>query len=190
MVSEKSNFISEGENNFLSKTLEEKIKDEVISDDDFYIWKEISVDDKCSGHPIFISILNRLISFSKQQFGQTLKLHYFGFAYQKRGFDYHADSVWPEEFKDRFLGLPDTNGNNYTNYSGKWIPNPLPTRKFTTVLYLNDDIEGGETHFPTLNVLVRPQKNKVVGFGCDEKFVHGVMPTTSGIRKVFICWFE
>jgi len=190
MVSEKYNFISESEKNFLLNTLEDKIRDEIITDDNFYIWKEISVDDRCSGHPIFISIMNRTISFAQEKFGQNLKLHYFGFAIQKRGFDYHADSVWPELSEDRFLGIPETNKNNYINYSGIWVPNPLPTRKFTTVLYLNDDIVGGETHFPTLDVLVKPVKNKVVGFGCDEKFVHGVMPTTSGIRKTFICWFE
>ncbi len=68
--------------------------------------------------------------------------------------------------------------------------NYCPWRVFTTVLYLNDDIVGGETHFPTLDVLVTPKSKKIVGFHCDESHVHGVMPVTSGYRKAFIMWFK
>lgn len=190
MVSEKKDFITDEENSILFNLLEKRIEPYEIVGGDFYIWKEISKKDKCFQNLFFLRIFNRNLLFARNQFGQNLNINYMGFAVQKRGFDYHADSVWPEEEEHRSLGLPGSHGEGYKNYNGKWIPNYVPNRKYTTVLYLNEDIIGGETHFPTLEIFVKPQKNKIIGFGCDENYIHGVMPTTEGVRKAFICWFE
>jgi hypothetical protein len=190
MVYIKDNFITDSENLFLLNEMNSKLKISSSREGEFYEWYEIDEKDTILNSLEFMRILNRHLLFSKNSFGQNLKLHYVGFANQTKGFDYHADSVWPEEEEKRNLGTPSNQQNNFLDYKGNWIPNYVPTRKFTTVLYLNDDFEGGETHFPTLEVLVKPEKNKIVGFGCDEKYVHGVMPTSGGIRKAFICWFE
>lgn len=190
MVHIKNNFIEESKNSFLLSILNERCNKNLSYQDSFYEWYEISKQDEIFKSPIFLRIFNRTLFFARDCYGSKLNLDYFGFAYQTKGFDYHADSVWPENPDMRSMGVPSKENNTYSNYEGNWIPNYVPTRKFTTVLYLNEEFEGGETHFPTLDILVKPDKNKILGFGCDEKYVHGVMPTTGGIRKAFICWFE
>jgi hypothetical protein len=190
MVHIKNNFIDETENNFLFSFLNEKTNKSFSTEENFYEWYEISKDDDIFNSPLFLRIFNRNLFFVRNSYGTNLKLHYCGFANQTRGFDYHADSVWPEIPENRVMGLPSKENNTYSNYQGNWIPNYVPNRKYTTVLYLNEGFDGGETHFPVLDILVKPEKNKILGFGCDEKFVHGVMPTTNGVRKAFICWFE
>lgn len=190
MVNIVENFISDSENDYLSGVLDSKLKNFIPESEVFYKWFEIDLKDKLFDDLNFLRIFNKNLSFAKEHFDTKLSIHYLGFAYQNKGFDYHADSVWPENQDDRFLGYPTLDGIGYKNYQGNWIPNYVPTRKYTTVLYLNENFDGGETHFPTLDTLVKPKKNKIAGFGCSEKYVHGVMPTTNGLRKAFICWFE
>lgn len=190
MVHLKNNFIDDSENSFLLSFFEEKSNKNLSPTESFYDWYEISKQDEIFKSPIFLRIYNRNLFFARDCYGSKLSLDYFGFAYQTKGFDYHADSVWPENPNKRSMGYPSKENNTYTKYDGTWVPNYVPTRKFTTVLYLNEGFDGGETHFPTLDILVKPEKNKIVGFGCNEKYVHGVIPTTNGIRKAFICWFE
>jgi hypothetical protein len=87
------------------------------------------------------------------------------------------------------LGDP-TRDELYTNYEGEWIPNYASSRRFTTVLYLNDNFDGGETHFPIQDVKLKPESKKLAGFYCDRDYVHGVLPTTNGVRKALIVWFD
>ena len=190
MIIQNEHFISDDENESLLKELEFRFSELVVEPEPFYFWVDLKNDTSITKNPLFLRVYNRLLQLVKKETGESLRMSYFGFAIQTKGFDYHADSVWPENASDRNLGTPQINENTYKNYSGLWIPNYVPDRKFTTVLYLNDNINGGETHFPTQQLLVKPQKNKVVGFECDENHVHGVMPTTQGVRKAFISWYE
>lgn len=43
------------------------------------------------------------------------------------------------------------------NYKGK-------DRLYTVIIYLNDDYEGGETVFPNINKIIKPEKGKAVIF--------------------------
>lgn len=54
---------------------------------------------------------------------------------------------------------------------------------FTGVIYLNDDYEGGEIHFPALAVQHKPKKCTAIAFGGDLD--HGVLPVLSGTRYIF-----
>jgi hypothetical protein len=55
---------------------------------------------------------------------------------------------------------------------------------------LNDNFDGGETHFPIQDVKLKPESKKLAGFYCDRDYVHGVLPTTNGVRKALIVWFD
>jgi hypothetical protein len=188
MVTDIDNFITEEERLQLLEELSNGLDTSKITEDEFYIWDNLEVDELENLNPIFKKILDRQYKLIEIEEGLTdLKLDYFGFATQTRAFPYHADSVWPKEEKDRFLGWPGRDG--YTFYQGEWISNYVERRIYTTVLYLNDNFEGGETHFPVLDELYKPKSKKLVGFYCDENHVHGVFPVKNGIRKAFICWF-
>jgi hypothetical protein len=50
------------------------------------------------------------------------------------------------------------------------------------VAYLNDDFEGGDVYYPTLNIVLKPIKNALVIHPGTLKYLHGVTDVTSGIR--------
>lgn len=190
MIIEEQNFITDYENDGLLSILGRSVKYDTFDSDPFYKWYEISKDDPLCQLQFFKNLLKKhfdLLSARVEK--RTWKINYMGFAYQTAGFPYHADSVWPSNESDRYMGDPSHDHNNFIDYQGDWIPNYVPTRLFTTVLYLNT-VEGGETDFPSLNLRLKPEPKKIVGFHCDEKHVHGVMPTTKGVRKAFIIWYE
>lgn len=68
-------------------------------------------------------------------------------------------------------------------------------RKYTLLAYLNDDFEGGGTHFPNVDVLVQPKKRRVVIFnnlGEDGKVLkaayHAGLPVTVGRKYAINIW--
>ena len=71
-----------------------------------------------------------------------------------------------------------------------WKPpgnEPLIWRKSTdrdlsTVLFLNDDFEGGDFVFPEFRVRVRPEPGMLVCFPSTHEYLHGVEPVTKGTR--------
>jgi prolyl 4-hydroxylase len=68
-------------------------------------------------------------------------------------------------------------------------------RKYTILIYLNDDFDGGETEFPVLGIKVKPEKGKAVIFRSvdDEGNIipesrHGGNPVTRGEKWVCNKW--
>ena len=191
MVIQKQDFISDYERDFLLGEIENNIKDLKFGSNPFYHWINLDVTDPILSTLHYKKLIEKHFKFLNESIEvRDWEIDYIGFAYQTKGFDYHADAVWPENPESRSLGTPDHHHDNFSHYDGEWVDNYCPWRVFTTVLYLNDDIVGGETHFPTLDILVTPKSKKIVGFHCDESHVHGVMPVTSGYRKAFIMWFK
>jgi prolyl 4-hydroxylase len=70
-------------------------------------------------------------------------------------------------------------------------------RTHTLMIYLNDDMEGGETDFPKLNKKIKPQKGKAIwwknidenGKGIDEVFHEGC-PIINGKKYIITAWFR
>ena len=70
-------------------------------------------------------------------------------------------------------------------------------RKFTTLMYLNDVEEGGETEFPKLNLKVSPKKGRMVYFENYTKdgkinwdSSHRSLPVTKGEKWAFNLWYH
>jgi prolyl 4-hydroxylase len=68
-------------------------------------------------------------------------------------------------------------------------------RKYTMLVYLNDDYDGGGTFFPNLDFMVRPKKGRVVIFNnLDENgkvipaAFHAGLPVTVGRKYVINIW--
>lgn len=80
------------------------------------------------------------------------------------------------------------------------ISNPkdmIASRIGTVLIYLNDDYEGGGTHFPKLNYTVKPEKGKAVIFWTldkDNKIIdkalHGGEPVISGTKWICNKWLH
>jgi hypothetical protein len=190
MVINQPNFISDSELKQFVEDLEFLTSQDVIEDDVFYKWYLLDHTKLETYHPYYSLVLERMKNKIRRVTGlKGIDINYFGFAYQTKGFPYHADNEWPIESRNRNLGDP-TRDELYTNYEGEWIPNYASSRRFTTVLYLNDNFDGGETHFPIQDVKLKPESKKLAGFYCDRDYVHGVLPTTNGVRKALIVWFD
>ncbi len=71
-------------------------------------------------------------------------------------------------------------------------------RLYTALFYLNDDYEGGATHFPKLDISVTPVTGRLLVFGnCEKntnirtpKSLHAGLPVTSGVKWAFNLWFR
>ncbi len=68
-------------------------------------------------------------------------------------------------------------------------PNATPHRCFSSLLYLNDDYEGGETFFPGYAIRLKPEAGMLVLFGAGPEFVHGVTRVRRGLRYTYAGWF-
>lgn len=62
------------------------------------------------------------------------------------------------------------------------------TTALTSITYLNDDFEGGETYFEN-GISVKPKKGKTVFFD-GMKYRHGVNPVRNGKRFVLSNWYS
>lgn len=58
-----------------------------------------------------------------------------------------------------------------------------------TLIYLNDDYEGGEIYFPEYDISIKPEPGDLLTFPDNPNFVHGVRPIISGIRYTTPRWF-
>lgn len=75
------------------------------------------------------------------------------------------------------------------NMEADGSPNTSSHRDYTSIIYLNDDYEGGHTYFPSLGVRVAPKAGSLVLFGAGFEYVHGVTKITSGKRYLYSGWF-
>ncbi|MES2606349.1 MAG: 2OG-Fe(II) oxygenase [Pseudomonadota bacterium] len=75
------------------------------------------------------------------------------------------------------------------NINPEGTPNNTAHRAYSSILYLNDDYEGGETFFPGHGVRVKPEPGLLVLFGAGCDYVHGVTRVVRGQRYTYAGWF-
>jgi hypothetical protein len=96
----------------------------------------------------------------------------------------HVDYINPDFNRER--DLPDGYNDSYFTKESeeKWrIYNT--TKHYTSMLYLNEDFEGGELYFPTYdNFTIKPKPGLLVIFEGTVLNPHGVTQVTNGTRYV------
>ena len=66
----------------------------------------------------------------------------------------------------------------------------------TALIYLNDDFEGGETEFPELNLIIKPELGKLVIWDnmvdgkLDYASIHAGLPVKSGVKYIAVVWIR
>lgn len=77
-------------------------------------------------------------------------------------------------------------GNGQAPHADKQLPdgspNMYPQNDISSLVYLNEDYEGGEIFFPNQSIQLKPPKNGLIFFPGDIFFLHGVTTVISGIR--------
>ena len=53
---------------------------------------------------------------------------------------------------------------------------------YGSILYINDDYEGGELFFPAYGMCIKPKSGTLVFFPSSDMYAHGVTEVISGIR--------
>jgi hypothetical protein len=61
-------------------------------------------------------------------------------------------------------------------------PNPFPTYDLNSLIYYNDEFEGGELYYPQHDIVVKPEPGLAVAHPGDINYLHGVKMVTSGER--------
>jgi predicted 2-oxoglutarate/Fe(II)-dependent dioxygenase YbiX len=59
----------------------------------------------------------------------------------------------------------------------------------SSILYLNDDYEGGELYFEGLDLLVKPKANQLIFFPSGAEFRHEVKPVIKGDRYTLASFY-
>jgi len=72
--------------------------------------------------------------------------------------------------------------------TGEIIWRKSTDRDLSTVLFLNDDFEGGEFCFPDFRIKVKPEPGLLVCFPSNQLYKHGVEPVKSGERYSIVNW--
>lgn len=63
-------------------------------------------------------------------------------------------------------------------------PNDLYWRRFGAILFLNEDYEGGEIHFPNQNITFSPKQNTLLIYPGTAEFVHEKNKITKDTRYI------
>lgn len=61
-------------------------------------------------------------------------------------------------------------------------PNAFPDYDLNSLIYYNDDFEGGDLFYPQHDIVVRPKPGLAVFHPGDVNYLHGVSMVTSGYR--------
>ncbi len=68
-------------------------------------------------------------------------------------------------------------------------PNETPWRAFASIIYLNDDFEGGRIHFPKLGLQPEIKPRMMAYFPSTADYLHGVTRITAGMRYTHSCFY-
>ena len=79
---------------------------------------------------------------------------------------------------------------------GRWVKQEDGTitwhrsldRDISVLLYLNDAFTGGALRFPKLNFSLQPRPGLLVAFPSTGQYLHGALPTESGVRYALVSW--
>lgn len=78
----------------------------------------------------------------------------------------------------------------YTDEDGLELWEKTLDRDLSVVYFLNDDFDGGELFFPSLDLLIRPEAGTLICFPSDHNYIHGVKPVTAGRRYTVVTWMR
>lgn len=72
--------------------------------------------------------------------------------------------------------------------TGEIIWRKSTDRDLSTVLFLNDDFEGGYFYFPDFRIKIKPEPGLLVCFPSNQNYLHGVEPVLSRHRYSLVNW--
>lgn len=80
--------------------------------------------------------------------------------------------------------------NNQSSYSYHVDDGPGMNRVCSSVLYLNDVDEGGETHFEHFDISIQPKMGRMLVFPANYVYSHQASMPISNDKFAAVTWFE
>ena len=121
---------------------------------------------------LLINTRNRVKQHITEIFGLTVPIY--------------GDSVqlirWPEGYEQG----PHADAEYNTPEEGEYT---FPHRYCGSLIYLNDDFDGGEIYFPQHDLELKPVPGMMVTFPGTREYLHGVRPVNNGIRYVISSFY-
>lgn len=106
--------------------------------------------------------------------------------------DYYTKNIYPFAFKN--IKSREYSVHLLRYDVGGYLPahqdQGVSSRVLSSVMYLNDDYEGGEIKFPNSNISFKPEAGSVIFFPSNFLYVHEVAPITSGSRYSMPHWYH
>jgi len=128
--------------------------------------------------PFYLNIDKKIASLLDLEpfFGETMQAQKYEVGeYYKEHYDFF--SPFNHEFK------------TYCEWMGQ--------RTWTTMIYLNDVVEGGETYFKYLNLKIKPKKGLLIAWNNlysngfpNYKTMHEALPPTKGSKYIITKWWR
>lgn len=103
------------------------------------------------------------------------------------------DSEIPQLLKYEPGGFykPHIDGESlWTELNGDVVWRKSTDRDLSTLIYLNDDFEGGDFYFPDLKLRIRPEPGLLVCFPSTHHYLHTAEPVVSGERYCIVNWMR
>jgi len=93
-----------------------------------------------------------------------------------------TEEIYPDDFTLVRWLTGDDHEPHADSANPDGTPHPFDWRKYTAVIYLNKDFEGGELYFPNQKIILPPEPNSIAVFPGTLEYLHGVKMITSGTR--------
>jgi hypothetical protein len=107
---------------------------------------------------------------------------------------YDAGKDYCEQWNTGFATMEHPQILHYTKGEGHYNKHadasPENDRIFSSVLYLNDVGDGGETHFVHFDISVSPKAGNLVMFPAEYPYAHVAKPPMSNDKFVLVTWFQ
>jgi len=99
----------------------------------------------------------------------------------------HLDYFYEEEHGHDYDKLAKNNiPKSFLDTFGRMFQ----TKHYSSLIYLNDNYEGGELYFPEHNFYIKPEVGTLVCLKGDENSLHGVKKILSGTRYTVSLFWE
>lgn len=107
---------------------------------------------------------------------------------------YSAAQHYCEKWETGFQMMEHPQILHYTagegHYNAHADAGPGVPRNFSSVLYLNDVEEGGETYFKNFDLTVSPKAGNLIMFPADFPYIHEARPPISNDKFAVVTWFR
>jgi len=78
----------------------------------------------------------------------------------------------------------------WTAPTGEVIWKKIHDRDLSTVIFLNDNFEGGEFFFPDFRIKITPEPGMLICFPSNQYYSHAVLPVKTGVRYSLVNWMK